>query len=120
MATMELTESEVALIARARQTPEERAADNAARREAQEAAMLNRMGLAERDAYNAKKAVYEKFSPVERMAAQFLTMKATADEHLARPEVAAVVDNVQVVIDGLNVKPILQAKPAQTPPAKKK
>lgn len=112
MPTMELTESEVALIARARQTPEERTADNAKRRAEQEAAMLSRMGLAERDAYNAKKAAYEKFTAVERHAAQFLALKKQADAQLARPEVAAVVDKVQVVIDGLKPKPILKAAAA--------
>ena len=116
----DLTESEAALIARARQTPEERTADNAARRAKQEADMLNRMSLAERDAYNARKAAYAKFTPVERQAAQFITMKEAAATQLAKPEVAAVVDKVQVVIDGLKPKPILQAKPALTPPAKKK
>ena len=120
MATMELTESEVALIARARQTPEQRAMDNARRQADQEAAMLNRMGLAERDAYNAKKAAYAKFTATERQAAQFLTLKEQAATQLARPEIAAVADRVQVVVDGLKPKPILQAKPALTPPAKKK
>jgi hypothetical protein len=120
MTTMELSDSEVNLIQRSRQTPEERAADNAARRAAQEAAMLNRMSLAERDAYNARKAAYDKFSPMERMAAQFIGLKEQAETQLARPEIAAVSDGVQVVIDGLKPKPILQAKPALTPPAKKK
>ena len=119
MATMELTESEVALIARARQTPEQRAMDNARRQADQEAAMLNRMSLADRDAYNAKKAAYEKFTAAERHAAQFLALKKQADAQLARPEIAAVADRVQVVIDGLKPKPILQAKPAPSPPIKK-
>jgi hypothetical protein len=120
MATMELTDSEVNLIQRARQTPEERAADNAARRAKQEADMLNRMSLAERDAYNARKAAYERFSQTERQAAQFITMKEAAETQLGRPEIAAVAEAVKVITDGLKPKPILQAKPALTPPAKKK
>jgi hypothetical protein len=109
MATMELTDTEVGLIARARQTPEERKADDAARRAAQEAAMLNRMGLAERDAYNAKKAAYAAMTPLERVAFTHLELQARSEVALKRPEIAAVVDKVQIVIDGLKPKPILKA-----------
>ena len=119
MATMELTDSEVGLIARARQTPEERAADNAARRAAQEAKMLDRMSVAEREAYAAKKAAVEKLTAPQRIAFQFLELKATAETQLKKPDIAKEVAAVTVVIDGL--KPKLQAQPENLlrAPAKK-
>jgi len=108
---MELTESEAALIARARQTPAERTADNAARQAAQEARMLAHMSPAERDAYHAEKAAVATLTPMQRVALQFLELKALADENLQRPDVALEVPGVQLVIDGL--KPKLQTKPQQ-------
>jgi hypothetical protein len=111
MATMELTDSEVGIIARTRQTPEERKADDADRRAAQEAAMLNRMGLADRDAYNARKAAVAALTPNQRVAYTYLTVRERAEDALARPDVAAEVAAVKAVIDALRPKPILEAKP---------
>jgi hypothetical protein len=97
----ELNENEAALIARARQTPEERAADNAKRQAEQETVRLARMTPEEQDAYKARKVAIEKMTVPQRMAEQFLQMKKTAETQLARPEIAA---EVAAVTDALDVK----------------
>jgi iron uptake system EfeUOB component EfeO/EfeM len=117
--TMELNEKEVTLIARARQTPKEREAANAAQRAANLERMLATLTAEEKEAYLKRKVAVEAMTPIQRVAESFIRLKETAEKHLAKPDVAAEVEAVTVIIDGL--KPKLNAQPSNLlrAPAKK-
>jgi len=110
MPNMDLTDSEVNLVLRSRRSPAERRNEDAAQRAAQEQAMLDRMTAAERDYYTKRKAVVDKLTPPQKTAAQFLGVAKTAAAQLARPEVAAQVEAVKVLLPDL--KQTVTATPA--------
>lgn len=103
---MDLNDTEVAMVLRCRQTPEQRRADDAARRAKQDAAMLARMTREQREAYAKRKATVDAMTPVQRTAEQFLRLQKKAAEQLARPAVAEQVEAVTNLLPELQPKPV--------------